>query len=70
MKNLGTWDRVLRILVGLAVFCLLFTDIGDLRWLGTLGLIPIATALIGWCPIYQMFDIFTNLGDDGKPRAR
>jgi hypothetical protein len=55
MKNLGTIDRIVRIVVGLALLSLLAILQGDLRGLGFLGLIPLATAVIGWCPAYQLF---------------
>lgn len=71
MKNLGGLDRALRVLVGLAVISLLlFADLGDLRWLGVLGLIPIATAAVGWCPAYQLFGIYTSPNELRKPRSR
>lgn len=67
MKNLGKWDRVARVLIGLAMLSLLSVDMGDLRWLGVLGLIPIGTALIGWCPLYQMCGFYTSRDE---PRRR
>jgi hypothetical protein len=70
MKNLGSWDRVARILLGLAILSLLLTDLADLRWLGVLGLIPIATALIGWCPAYHLFGIYTSPDEPRRRRRR
>ena len=69
MKNLGKWDRLGRVLLGLAVLSLLSFDLGDLRWLGVLGVIPIATALIGWCPVYQLFGIYTSPDEPPKRRG-
>lgn len=70
MKNLGKWDRLFRVLLGLAVLSLLLADIGDLHWLGVLGLIPIASALIGWCPVYQLFGIYTSPDEPRRRRRR
>lgn len=57
MKNVGSIDRVLRIIVGLGVISLAFWGPHTL-W-GWLGLIPLVTALIGWCPLYAVLGIRT-----------
>lgn len=57
MKNVGTIDRVLRIIIGLGLVALVF--VGPQTPWGWLGLILIATALIGWCPLYRLFNIRT-----------
>jgi len=57
VKNIHSIERVVRVLVGLAVVSLVF--IGPQSPWGWLGLIPIATGLIGWCPPYAMLGIST-----------
>ena len=57
MKNIGSIDRVLRIIVGLGVISLVFWGPHTL-W-GWLGLIPLVTAVIGWCPLYSVLGIRT-----------
>ncbi len=57
MKNVGNIDRALRIIVGLGVISLVFWG-PHTPW-GWLGLIPLATALIGWCPAYALLGIRT-----------
>jgi hypothetical protein len=32
---------------------------GGLRWLGLLGLVPLSTALLGYCPAYTLLGIRT-----------
>lgn len=49
--NIPTWERLLRILLGLALFGAVFIYQSPVRWLGLLGLVPIYTGLIGWCPV-------------------
>jgi len=61
-KNVGDVDRVIRIIIGLAVFSMLFFVEGNLRYLGFIGLIPLITGLIGFCPIYAIFGASTNKG--------
>ncbi|MGC2774278.1 MAG: DUF2892 domain-containing protein [Bradyrhizobium sp.] len=56
-QNVGKIDRLIRIIVGLAILSL--TVIGPQTLWGLLGLIPLGTALIGWCPPYAMLGINT-----------
>ncbi len=52
-SNVGGIDRILRIVVGIALIALTLTGtIGNWGWL---GLLPLATGLIGWCPPYAIF---------------
>ena len=56
-KNMGTVDRALRAVVGLALVALAATGvIGAWGWI---GVVPLATAAIGWCPAYAPFGIST-----------
>ena len=52
--NVGMVDKVARILVGLALLGLMFVLEGNFRWLGLIGIVPLATALIGYCPLYSL----------------
>lgn len=56
-RNEGTIDRILRVIVGLAVISLVF--VGPQTAWGWLGLVPLATGLIGWCPAYTLLGIKT-----------
>ncbi|MDZ7376401.1 MAG: DUF2892 domain-containing protein [candidate division KSB1 bacterium] len=55
-KNVGSIDRVIRVILGLAIIGL---GIGFKSWLGLIGLVPMLTAIIGWCPLYRPFGIST-----------
>ncbi len=57
VQNVGSIDRVIRVVVGLAVLSLVF--VGPQTWWGLLGLVPLGTALMGWCPPYAMLGINT-----------
>ncbi len=50
-------DRVVRVVIGLALLSLVF--IGPKTYWGLIGLIPIATGLLGSCPVYTLFGIST-----------
>ena len=55
--NVGGIDRALRIIVGIVLIGLAATaKIGG--W-GYIGVVPLATGLIGWCPAYLPFGIKT-----------
>jgi len=55
--NEGTVDRALRVIVGLVLVVLAAT--GTVGLWGWIGLVPIATGLIGWCPAYTLLGINT-----------
>ncbi len=57
MKNVGTIDRVLRIVVGLALISIVF--IGPQTPWGWIGVVPLGTALLGYCPLYSLLGIKT-----------
>ena len=57
MKNVGSIDRVLRIVIGLVLIALVF--VGPQTPWGWIGLILIGTAAVSWCPIYRLFNIGT-----------
>jgi Protein of unknown function (DUF2892) len=53
IANIGTWERIIRIVVGLALLALLLTNKNPWRWIGLLGVVPLLTGLVGWCPFYS-----------------
>ncbi len=59
VKNIGSTEKIIRILIGLALLSMLFWVEGNARWWGLIGLVPIATALASWCPIWAAFGINT-----------
>lgn len=55
--NEGTLDRVLRVVVGLAIISLVF--VGPQTPWAWLGLVPLLTGIVGFCPAYALFGIRT-----------
>jgi len=55
-QNVGGADRILRIVLGLG---LIGWGVATQNWWGAIGIVPLATALIGWCPVYLPFGIST-----------
>lgn len=57
MKNEGTIDRAVRIVLGLGLLSLTF--VGPQSPLGFIGLVPLATGLVGFCPLYKLVGLST-----------
>lgn len=55
-KNIGGVERIIRIIVGLALIALAVTGASPWGWIGA---VPLATGLIGWCPPYAIFGLNT-----------
>lgn len=55
--NVGGIDRVLRIVVGLAVLSLVFVLEGTARWWGLVGLVPLLTGIVRFCPVYPLLGV-------------
>ncbi len=65
--NVGSFDRIFRIIVGLVLLAMtpqigamigapLGMPIGNIAWI---GVVPLFTALVGWCPLYSILGIKT-----------
>ena len=61
-RNEHTVERVIRVAVGLGLLSLVF--VGPQTAWGWLGIVPIATGLLGTCPLYSVFG-FSTCGRDG-----
>lgn len=59
--NEGTIDRVIRVVLGLALLSLIF--VGPHTWFGLVGLVPLVTGVVGFCPIYRLFGLRTRAGN-------
>ena len=57
--NVGTLDRVVRLLLAVGLFSLFFILPGEQKWLGLIGIVPLATGSLQWCPLYSLFGIRT-----------
>ena len=59
-KNEGTVDRALRVILGLALLAGFFLmPEASYRWAFLLGVVPLATGLMGSCPLYSVLGINT-----------
>lgn len=55
--NEGALDRGLRIVAGLAILSLAF--VGPKTAIGYIGIVPLLTGLVGYCPLYRLIGINT-----------
>ncbi len=56
-QNVGGIDKILRIIVGIALVAA--TVLGYLPVWGYIGVVPLVTGLIGFCPLYPLFGLST-----------
>lgn len=61
--NIGIIDRSLRIIIGVLLVAWAipvgFPPMED-NWIGWVGILPIITALVGYCPLYGLLNLTTN----------
>ena len=62
--NIGTVDRVVRVIVGLAI---IGVGIYFRSWWGLIGLAPLLTAMVRFCPAYVPFGLSTCRQEEQKP---
>ena len=57
-SNIGSMDQVLRVIVGIALIALAMTG-----WIGPwgfIGIVPLVTGLVRFCPLYRLLGWHTN----------
>ncbi len=57
--NVGMTDQAARIVIGTALLSLAVILEGGARWLGLIGLVPLATAVFSYCPLYSVLGVDT-----------
>ncbi len=62
-KNVGATDRLLRLILGLVIIAV---GVYYGSWFGLVGLVPIMTALLNWCPFYVPLKLSTIKRGDNK----
>lgn len=58
-NNVGGIDRVLRIIVGIALIAFALFGKVDWHWVGWIGVVPLLTGLAGTCPAYGLIGLNT-----------
>lgn len=55
-RNEGNVDRIIRVVLAVVIFA---AGLATGSWLGLIGIVPLATGLMGWCPLYSLVGIST-----------
>jgi len=55
--NVGSLDKIIRLVIGVALFSLLYFLEKPMGYIGLIGIIPFGTALMGHCPLYKVFGL-------------
>lgn len=59
-KNVGQLDRLIRVVLGVALLSLFFFINGSWRWISLIGIVLIFTGTINFCPLYLPCGISTR----------
>ncbi len=62
-KNVGSVDRLLRIIVGAVI---VVWGVYAESWWGLVGVVPLMTGMLNWCPVYLPFKLSTIKRGDNK----
>ncbi|MES2622607.1 MAG: DUF2892 domain-containing protein [Bacteroidota bacterium] len=57
-KNIGAADGFVRLLIAIVLIC--YAILVGPWWLALIAIVPIATTVAMWCPLYEMFGTSTN----------
>lgn len=58
-KNVGKTDQIIRFVIALASFSLFFVLTMPMKLLGLIGVVPLLTAIFGFCPLYKLLGMDT-----------
>ncbi len=64
--NIGKTDKTIRIIVGILI---ILWGIFDKNWWGLIGLIPLLTGIVSWCPAYSLLGIKTCADKESEVKA-
>ncbi len=64
-KNVGSLDRLIRMILGLIIIA---WGIYAENWFGLIGIVPLMTALLNWCPFYIPLKLSTIKRGDNKKK--
>ncbi|QDG50328.1 DUF2892 domain-containing protein [Persicimonas caeni] len=67
LTNEGSIDRIARVVLGVVLLSLVF--VGPQTAWGLLGIIPLATGAVGFCPLYRLVGINTCKNGECAPQS-
>lgn len=57
--NIGNTEKVIRMIAAVVLFSMWFYLEGNMRYIAFIGIIPLVTSLVSWCPLWTVFGINT-----------
>ncbi len=57
-QNEGLVDRAIRVVLGVGLLATVF--VGPQTWFGWLGVVPLVTGVVGFCPLYRLAGVRTT----------
>jgi len=67
--NVGKLDATIRYIIGIALLVMVVLVQSPWRWVGLIGIVPIATAAINFCPLWRLLGINTQEHGHGPHSA-
>ena len=67
--NVGGIDRLLRVVIGLGLLAFVFLGESGARWWGLIGVVPLLTAFLSFCPLYAIFGLDSCPVSRGRAKA-
>jgi hypothetical protein len=68
-KNIGSADRLIRVILGVALLAFFFlVPENPWHWAGLIGILPLLTAAMGSCPLYTILGLSTRQRAAGLAR--
>lgn len=58
--NVGKVDALIRYILGIVLLLMVVLTEGPWRWLGLIGIVPIVTAAVSFCPLWRLLGINTQ----------
>lgn len=59
-QNVGILDRAVRVILGLALLAFASLSGHAYSWIGWIGIIPVLTVVVGFCPLYAVLGLSTR----------
>lgn len=57
--NVGKIDKILRVIIAVLLFSTFFVLEGNLRFIAIIGLVPLLTSMVSFCPLYRIIGVST-----------
>ena len=66
--NVGIGDASVRVVIGIILLVAVLVIHSPARWIGLIGVLPLFTGIVNWCPLYSLLGLSTRAADDSPAR--